>query len=85
MDDIFDTLLQTIEESAFPIFYAKSEYRREQFRIEQHMQWFSEHLDDEAQTHLEKLRKAELELSTLEREALVRLALAAGIRFALPG
>lgn len=85
MDDIFDTLTQAIEESAFPYFYAKPGYRREQYRIEQHMQWFSENLDDEASKHLEEMRAAEVRIESLEREALVRIALAAGVRLALPG
>ncbi len=85
MDDIFNMLLQTIETSAFPLFYAKSEYRRSQCAALQHEQWLEEHLDEEQKAHLQKIREADLCIDTLEREAMIRTAIAAGIRFALPG
>ena len=85
MDDIFDTLMETIEDRAFPLYDGQVQYRQQQIRMEKHMQWLEEHLDGEARAHWEKLRKAEFEIGTLEREALIRTAIAAGIRFALPG
>lgn len=85
MDDIFNVLLQTIEESAFPLFYAKSEYRRNQYCALQEEQWLEEHLDDEEKAHWEQLRQAEQRIAMLEDDAHIRTALAAGIRFALPG
>ena len=42
------------------------------------------HLNEEEQVHLEELRNAELNLSTLECEASIKIALAVGIRLALP-
>lgn len=84
MNDIFSALLQAIEEKAFPLFYAKSEYRREQSRVLQQLQWLEARLDEEEKAHLEQLRQAELRVVSLECEAEVRLALAAGARLALP-
>lgn len=84
MDNIFDTLMEAIEENASPYYSGNSEYRREQFSIEQHLQWLCDHLSDEARAHLEQLRKAEFRTGTLERDALVRAAISAGIQFALP-
>lgn len=83
MDNIFDTLMQEIEESAFPYCYAKGEYRRKQHCAEEHMQWLYEHLDSEAKAHLEQARAADVRLDILEREAMVRTAIAVGIRLAL--
>ena len=85
MDDIFDSLVQNIEQGAFPYFYAQSKYRRSQQEVLQQEQWLDEHLDDEAKAHLQKLQDADLCLDTLEREAIIRIALAVGIRCALPG
>lgn len=84
MTNIFDELMQSIEENSFPYIYAKAEYRQKQHCAEQHMQWLEEHLNEEEKTHLEQLRNAELRITTLECEALVKIAVAAGIRFALP-
>lgn len=84
MDDIIDMLVQTVERGAFPYFFAQSEYRQNQHYAEKHMQWLEEHLDAEAKEHLEKARDAECYVDTLEREALIRTALAVGIRLALP-
>ena len=50
----------------------------------EHFQWLNEHLGDEEKEHLEKARAADLSMDTLEREAMVRTALAVGIRLALP-
>lgn len=83
MDDILDMLMQEIERGAFPYFFAQSEYRQSQQIALEHFQWL-EHLDDEEKAHLEKARAADLDLDTLEREAIMRTAIALGIRFALP-
>ena len=83
MDDILDMLVQEIERGAFPYFYARSEYRQQQFQALLHMNWLKEHLSDEEMAHLEQAREAELCVDTLEREAMVRTALAVGIRLAL--
>ena len=84
MDDILDMLMQEIEQGAFPYFFAQSEYRQSQQSALEHFQWLEEHLDDEEKAHLEKARAADLDLDTLEREAIMRTAIALGIRFALP-
>ncbi len=84
MDDIFNMLLQTIEDGAFPLFYAKSEYRQCQQCALREEQWLDEHLNEEEKAHLDQLKQADLCIDTLEREAVIRTALAAGIRFALP-
>lgn len=42
MDEILDMLVQTIEGSAFPLFYAKSEYRRSQHSAMQEEEWLEE-------------------------------------------
>ena len=83
MEDILDSLVQDIEQGAFPYFFAKSEYRRNQHSALEHFQWLEEHLNDEERTHLEKARAADVCLETLEREAMVRIALAVGVRLAL--
>lgn len=83
MEDVIDTLVQAIEESAFPLFYAQSEYRRSQYYAQEHRQWLEENLGQEAKEHLEKARNAEDDMDTLEREAMVRTALALGMRLAL--
>ena len=83
MDDIFDSLMQDIEQGAFPIFFAKSEYHQNQRYALEHFQWLEEHLGEEEKDHLEKARAADLCLDTLERQAIMRTALALGIRLAL--
>lgn len=83
MDDIFDSLVQDIEQGSFPYFFAKSEYRQNQRYALEHFQWLEEHLGDEEKAHLEKARAADLCLDTLERNAMVRTAIAIGIRLAL--
>lgn len=83
MGDIFDSLVQDIERDAFSLFFAKSEYRQNQHCAMEHMQWLEEHLSDEEKAHLEQAKAADLCLDTLEREAMVRTALAVGIRLAL--
>lgn len=84
MDDILDMLVQEIERGAFPYFFAQGEYRRNQQSALEHFQWLEEHLSGEEKAHLEKARAADLRLDTLEREAMTRVALAVGIRLALP-
>lgn len=83
MDDIFDSLVQDIEQGSFPYFFAKSEYRQNQRYALEHFQWLEEHLGDEEKAHLEKARAADLCLDTLERNAMVRTAIAIGIHLAL--
>ena len=83
MTDIFDSLIEDIERGSFPYFYAKSEYRQKQRVALEHFQWLEEHLGDEERAHLEKARAADVCLDTLEREAMVRVALAIGVRLAL--
>ena len=83
LTDIFDSLIEDIERGAFPYFYAKSEYRQNQYYASKHMQWLAEHLDGEAKEHLEKARDAETYVDAFEREAIIRTALAVGIRLAL--
>ena len=84
MDDILDMLMQEIERGAFPYFYAQSEYRQKQHCALEHFQWLEEHLGEEEKAHLEKARAADTCLDTLEREAIMRTAIAVGIRLALP-
>ena len=84
MDDILNTLTQEIERGAFPYFFARGEYRRSQQSALEHYQWLEEHLSGEEKAHLEKARAADLSVDTLEREAMTRVALAIGIRLALP-
>ena len=83
MDEILDTLVQEIEQGAFPYFFAKSEYRQNQRYALEHFQWLEEHLSGEEKAHLEKARAADTCLDTLEREAMMRTAIAVGIRLAL--
>lgn len=83
MDDILDMLVQEIEQGAFPYFFAKSEYRQNQRYALEHFQWLEEHLGEEEKVHFEKARAADLRLDTLERQAIMRTALALGIRLAL--
>ena len=82
--DLFDILVQDVERCAFPYFYAKTEYHENRRSGLEHVHWLEEHLDEEARAHLEKLQDADLCVDTLEREALVKVAIALGIRFALP-
>lgn len=83
MEDIFTALLQAIEENAFPLSCAQPEYRQNQHYAEKHRQWLEENLGKEAKEHLEKARNAEDDMDTLEREIMVRTALAVGMRLAL--
>lgn len=84
MDDIINSLAQEIEREAFPYFFVQGEYRQNQYYAEKHYQWLEEHLSAEEKEHLEKARDAEACVDALERNAMVRTALAVGIRLALP-
>lgn len=84
MDDIFDSLMQTIDEHSFPYVSPKGEYQREVHRAEQHLEWLEEHLNEEEKAHLEGFQSAELSLSIMECKASIKIALAVGIRLALP-
>lgn len=84
MDDILDMLVQEIERGAFPYFFAQGEYRENQHYAEKHFQWLEEHLSAEEREHLVKARDAESYVDTFERRAMVRTAIAVGIRLALP-
>lgn len=83
MDNIICLLMQGIEDAAFPSFFAQSEYRQNQYYAGEHFQWLEEHLSEEAKEHLDKAREAEVSMDNLEREAMVRTALAVGGRLAL--
>ena len=83
MDDILDSLAQDIEQASFSRFFAKSEYRRNQQSAMEHTQWLEEHLDDEGRAHLDQAHAAEVIMDTLERQAMVRMAIALGIHRAL--
>ncbi len=84
MDDILDMLMQEIERGAFPYFFAHGKYRRNQQVALEHYQWLEEHLSGEEKAHLEQAKAADVSMETLEREAMARVALAIGIRLALP-
>lgn len=84
MEDILNMLVQEIERDALPYFFAQSEYRQNQHYAEKHYQWLEEHLSVEEKEHLEKARDAESCVDMLEREAIIRTALAVGVRLALP-
>ncbi len=77
-------LMQEIERGAFPYFFAQGEYRRNQHTALEHFQWLEEHLSEEERAHLEQAKAADVSMETLEREAIMRTALAVGIRLALP-
>lgn len=81
MANIYDMLSAKIGEQAGPF---SEGYYRELDSAERHLQWLSDHLDDEGKRHLEQARDAELHAIFLERSAFVRAAIAVGIRFALP-
>ena len=84
MQNILDMLAQEIERGAFPYFFVQGEYRQNQYYAEKHYQWLEEHLSAEEKEHLEKARDADATIDTLEREAIIRTAIAIGIRLALP-
>lgn len=84
LTNIFEPLIQSIDESSFPYISPKRKYQEEQHCAERHLQWLEEHLGEEGKAHLEGFRNAELNISTLECEASIKIALAIGIRLALP-
>lgn len=84
MDDILDMLVQAIDEHTSPYISPEGEYRQAAYCAERHLQWLQEHLTDEGKAHLEAFRNAELDITMLECKASVRIALAVGIRLALP-
>lgn len=85
MEDILDMLVQEIEQRTFPGSYAQSEYRQKQFQALLHRNWLEEHLSEEEMKHLEQMQDADISAAALEHEALIRTALAVGIRLTLPG
>lgn len=85
MQDILDMLVQEIEQRTFPGSYAQSEYRQKQFQALLHRNWLEEHLSEEEMKHLEQMQDADISAAALEHEALIRTALAVGVRLALPG
>ena len=84
MDDILDMLVQEIERNSSSCFCTRPEYRQKQFQALLHRNWLEEHLSEEEKAHLEQMQNADISLDTLEREAIMRTALAVGIRLALP-
>lgn len=84
MDDLFNELIQAIDEGSYRYISPRAKYRQEGYRAEQHRQWLEEHLSDEGRAHLQQLLDAELRVTLLEDQALVKTAIAAGIRLALP-
>lgn len=84
MTNIIDSLVQEIDEGSLLYIPSRGKYQRELERSEQHLQWLEEHLNEEEKAHLEEYRTAELNVSTLECAASIKLALAVGIRLALP-
>ena len=84
MDDILNMLMQEIERDSSSRFYAQPGYRQQQFQALLHMNWLKEHLNEEEMVHLEQMQNADIGAAALERETLIRTALAVGIRLALP-
>lgn len=85
MDDILDMLTQEIERNSSSCFRTRPEYRQKQFQALLHMNWLKEHLNEEEMRHLEQMQDADISAAALEHEALIRTALAVGVRLALPG
>ncbi len=83
MENIFDMLVQAINENSIPYISPKAEYRRKEHCVEQHLEWLRAHLDEEEKVHLEQLLDAELRTNIFEYKALVKVALSLGIRLAL--
>lgn len=84
MTNIFNELMQAIDEGSYQYISPKVKHRQEEYRVEQHLQWLEAHLNDEEKVHLKQLLDAELHVAILENRALVKTAIAAGIRLALP-
>ena len=85
MEDILDMLMQEIERDSSSRFYAQPGYRQQQFQALLHMNWLKEHLNEEEMKHLEQMQDADISAAALEHEALIRTALAVGVRLTLPG
>lgn len=85
MQDILDMLMQEIERDSSSRFCAQPEYRQKQFQALLHMNWLKEHLNEEEMKHLEQMQDADISAAALEHEALIRTALAVGVRLTLPG
>ena len=83
MDDIINSLVQDIERGAFLYYFARSEYQKEHQSALAHYQWLEEHLGSEEKAHLARARDADTYVDTFEREALIRTAIAVGIRLTL--
>ena len=84
MDDILSLLVQEIERGSCPCFSEKSEYQQSQYFASLHRKWLEGHLDEEAMAHFEKMQDAEIYIDTLRCEALIKMAIAIGIRLAVP-
>ena len=84
MTNIFNELMQAIDEGSYQYISPRAKHRQEGYRAEQHRQWLEEHLSDEGRAHLQQLLDAELHVNLLEDQALVKTAIAVGIRLALP-
>lgn len=85
MNDILDMLTQEIERNSSSCFRTRPEYRQKQFQALLHRNWLEEHLNEEEMKHLEQMQDADISAAALEHEALIRTALAVGVRLALPG
>lgn len=85
MDAVIDMLMQEIERDSASRFFARPEYRQKQLQALSHMNWLKEHLNEEEMKHLEQMQNADISAAALEHEALMRTALAVGIRLTLPG
>ena len=83
MDEILDILMQEIERTSSR-FCAQPEYRQKQLQALIHMNWLEEHLSEEEMAHLEEMQNADISLDAMKQEAVMRTALAVGIRLALP-
>ena len=80
LENLYDMLFDEIEKRAEP-FYTR-EYYRQVNCVEEHLQWLSDHLDEEGNAHLEQARDSEIHAMFMERNALVRAAVTIGIRLA---
>lgn len=78
LENLYGMLFDEIEKRAKP-FYSP-EYYRQIDSVEEHLQWLSEHLDEEGNAHLEQARDSETHAIFMERSALVRAAISVGIQ-----
>lgn len=79
MPNLMESLLAYIREQA-PRFYTDSEYRQNCACRDRHLIWLQDHLGPEELQHLEDYRGHLLLTAWAEEEALMRCALAAGVR-----